>query len=55
MFLNSDIVFLPAVTADATAAGGHLTLAVEQAPTDAEAMKVRVVGDRVTDLSAGTA
>ena len=50
MFINSDIVFLPAVAADAAAAGGELTLAVEQAPTDEEAMKVRVEDGHVRGL-----
>ena len=50
MFINSDIVFLPGVAADAAAAGGELTLAVEQAPTDEEAMKVTVEDGHVRGL-----
>jgi choline kinase len=50
MIVNSDIVFLPNVVADAAAAGGDLTLAVEEAPTDEEAMKVRVEGTSVRAL-----
>ena len=50
MFINSDIVFLPGVAADVAAAGGELALAVEQAPTDEEAMKVRVEDGHVQAL-----
>lgn len=50
MVINSDIVFLPNVVADAAAAGGDLTLAVEEAPTDEEALKVRVAGGHVQEL-----
>lgn len=50
LFINSDIVFLPAVAADAATAGGDLSLAVEQAPTDAEALKVRVEDGHVREL-----
>ena len=50
MLINSDIVFLPGVAADAAGAGGDLSLAVEQAPTDDEALKVRVEDGHVREL-----
>ena len=50
MIINSDIVFLPNVVADAAAAGGDLTLAVEEAPTDDEALKVRMEDGHVREL-----
>lgn len=48
--LNADIVFHSAVVADALAAGGQLTLAVEQGRVDAEALKVRIDDGHVREL-----
>jgi choline kinase len=48
--LNADIVFHAGVVADALAAGGELTLAVEKGRVDAEALKVRIDGGRVREL-----
>ena len=42
LVLNSDIVFLPRVIEDTSAAGGDLGLAVEPGVTDEEALKVLV-------------
>src|SRR5262249_31973625 len=48
--LNADIVFDPGVVAEAVAAGGDLTLAVEGGRVDQEALKVRIDGGRVREL-----
>lgn len=50
LVLNSDIVFADQVVADAEAAGGDLTLAVEAGRVDEEALKVRLVDGHVREL-----
>ena len=50
LVLNSDIVFADRVVADAEAAGGDLTLAVETGRVDDEALKVRLVDGHVREL-----
>lgn len=50
LVLNSDIVFADQVVADAEAAGGDLTLAVETGRVDDEALKVRLVDGHVREL-----
>jgi choline kinase len=50
LIINSDIVFRKDVAQDLVAVGGDLGLAVEEAPTDEEALKVRVEDGHVTEL-----
>jgi choline kinase len=50
LVLNSDIVFADRVVADAEAAGGDLTLAVEAGRVDDEALKVRLSDGHVAEL-----
>src|SRR5262249_25224510 len=55
LVLNSDIVLADRVVANAEAAGGDLTLAVEAGRVDDEALKVRLSNGHVAELGKGIA